>query len=1613
MRQQAITAGMVWLAAAGLNLYAQETVQTAKQPHGRDAFTAAFSLYLDGDLPAAREAFVKTAALPECHPDYAANAVLMAGILNAVMNDTNAAFASFEQVRAMTNAAPTYKVDAECNLARLLFWNDDPGAASNMLEQARASLSKLTWTLDYGQVSRILNIYDDYLKRGRWGLRGQRDRIGTQIEQMARRTVLERQLTEQGLTPERRYLQGEPVSGPWERYPAYPAACSPYCWDFNDNTACGIDRTNGIAVMQVADGFLSLVTGTNALFGWGKMKTGDPQAGLLSGYGSGYNQLCPDLRGIKIRLRQSLAASEWQAQAAGKTRGRISVAESKWIAVKGTNWQEVFLPLTAKPPFSGIQILSDTAGNSVAIDWVRPCIYNGMLSLRKELELPAPVCWARVSLSCANFSGADGFVLYVNGRPAAKSPPAIMDNQLWNYELDPGLFVKGRNVLAWESGLRGLLDGALLCEDGTYVRFDSDTTWRAGAPAPGDDWQAPEYDDSAWAPAQQEEFVQPHYYWFNPSWKGRIMAQPADARAQPIFGAAEDVALNLAVPAQPGAAPELTWTLFDEMGDFANASDRKIDSGMVDLKSGLANLKFAGLAGEIKFPAGRLPANRAYALELVLKSGGREIEKYRYEFAVCGPVDLPAADNPTNYTDGMDLKLVWETDAAAEQAPGAFVSCDGWARLRPAPVIETPLGRFRQTFPDENFGSMGGEPCNYISFVYRLQNPGRPHVAIAEYPDDTIRSQEMRVSEGGYFYSNEIGNDTVMLGMDHPLTREIRHHHCLFFPGRKIGTVTFFALGGLRGSWTPDKAARVGKIRIYEVLNDVPARPIQDAPGPRKWIGQLPEAGPREVFQSCFSSPIAGYIRSMRIATEQPNFYRNWMVAFVNMVKRLKFAGENAYFCGQFMYDKVLYPSVFSDETAFGWSHSGSLRDYGVLLAKMFEQNNLGFFSALQMGGANRIGFSCDDQALAAGHPTLVQVDRTGSQPVYLGGKSGFPNWLLPEGRAYYQTVINELIALYGREPGWKGIAMHLYAGYGNGQLWKTSADDPYFASYDDFTISLFEKETGVKIPVASSEPKRFTRRADWLLANAKAEWTGWRCEKFLEIHRWTRDRLKATRPDLELIMYPYDPFIIPAWDEKPEDALPSIFDYGRRVGIDLEKIKDDPGMILAMNVTARTDYDAWFAGYQQRVGMGRFLAQRESSLAPFANDGKNGVAVRYNWYEAQPLGPLGWLWDYTATEAWPYPQDDYFADYWVNSFVRTHPRLMLHPLQDVIMWNGRETSMARFAQAFRSLPAIPYASLPGHGRDRDLRIGTGVYSNQTYAYAANTYWWDVDAALEMAPGVTGKELTSGADIRNGQWSGRLTPFSMRTFRFDGAHAEPIAAARAQVSARGMDETRRLLAAWENDVKACRALLEQAGRAATFDAIIRDVRTALDAGTYGAAYDKLTCYPSRLARLLIEPAEYSEFLTDGWRISMLMPRGGKNLAALDPVSGSAPALQWKPVTATGNRISAHGVYGDRDGFVAFANRLHVPLAGKWILSLGHDGGCRVFIDGQQVLCEPRRRNPIREDRTRAAVELTAGDHDLVVVLDTDHGLGYGFVLRFQAPEGGVCKGIEYPFAALR
>jgi len=1179
---------------------------------------------------------------------------------------------------------------------------------------------------------------------------------------------------------------------------------------------------------------------------WGNIVPG--RAGLLFGYNKGAQPFVPTITGIRLRMRQSLRTSRWTASVkplSGERSGSdAGVAE-------GTDWQIVTIPFeeAAVPPYTGVRVETTTPGNKVEIDWIEPCVESHHC-YRKEITLPAPVRWAKCSISAEQL-----FRLRINGKTAVESPPVTRLEQIWNYELDPKLFRKGRNVIGaecsiWWSGMV-LVDAALLCRDGTYVRLDSDTTWKFKRKWTFNDqpwngnWSRPDYEAGAWKnvmegdfpAAQPEDEVRKH--WFNPSWKGRLMARPADGRAQPVYGSKEKVEIAVRVPAREGQAQAVTWELHDEMGDGFHARDRLVKQGRLELREDAGDAR--DVAGVIAFRPGELPHNHAYALVLHYLEDGKEVEEYRCELAVCGPVKQPVVGNPAKYTDGMDLKLVWELDAADRPAEGKFISCNGVGDPVSSPAITTPLGRFRQTNTERNdVSSWGGGPTNYISFKYEMANPGRPHVAIAEYPDDTIRCQEMRLTEAfpadTPYYSGgaavtELGNHTVVLGVEAPLSHQLREHHVLFFPSEKIGTVTFFSIGGIRQAWKPECAARVGRIRIYEITNDVPARRIVDAPGKPKWIGQQHEAGPRQVMQSCFASPIHAYFRTQLIASETPYFYRNWIVTCINQIKRMRFAGENAFYCGQLMYNHVLYPSIYSDTTAFGYAYAGSLRDYGVLMARMFEENGMALFTGLEMLGINHLTLGCSDDDVGRGVDTLAQVDKHGRQQLWRRS-SLHPNWIRPEARKHFETVAKELISLYGQERGWKGIELQVNEALG--PSWISDGTDPWFCSYDDYTIALFEKETGIEVPVDRRDRKRFGKRHAWLLANAREDWTAWRTAKMAELYEWLRDELKREREDLTLVFFPQAmSYIVPSTEEKPKDALPSIFDYSRRGGMDLERVKADPGMILAMNVQCAPDAVAWMAG--QHSIRSRCWNRADRFITPFSNDGQNGLTVRYNWYEAQPRSPTGWVWDYSGTESWPYSEDRYFADYWVNAFVRSNPSLIVHSLMDATVWMGREPSMSCFAQAFRSIPVAKYTRLAGNGRDRNVWIQTARYGDDVYGYIANPQWWDVKASLTFAENARVTDLILGEPLDGNTWNLDLPPYTVRTFRTDGgAGAEAVLSCSAQVSLQGQAATVDLLEQYD--------ALPTAARPRGLAQMLESVRQSEKKGDCSAAFDALVLF---------------------------------------------------------------------------------------------------------------------------------------------------------------------------
>ena len=121
-----------------------------------------------------------------------------------------------------------------------------------------------------------------------------------------------------------------------------------------------------------------------------------------------------------------------------------------------------------------------------------------------------------------------------------------------------------------------------------------------------------------------------------------------------------------------------------------------------------------------------------------------------------------------------------------------------------------------------------------------------------------------------------------------------------------------------------------------------------------------------------------------------------------------------------------------------------------------------------------------------------------------------------------------------------------------------------------------------------------------------------------------------------------------------------------------------------------------------------------------------------------------------------------------------------------------------------------------------------------------------------------------------------------------------------------------------------------------------------------------------------------------WKISRLMARDevGHTVRMKDK-------LGWKPLRAIDGFANVHAVFGDQDGIACLAHRFQADKAGLWRVSLGHDGGVRVFVDGRQVFAEPRLENPARPGRSRFTVRLGRGSHELVIALDTHGGAGWG------------------------
>ena len=1012
---------------------------------------------------------------------------------------------------------------------------------------------------------------------------------------------------------------------------------------------------------------------------------------------------------------------------------------------------------------------------------------------RYDFDLPARPRSASASVTVSGL--LIPYTLKVNGKTLVEPMPGRM-GAFRNLDLTEVLRA-GHNVLTFRNrdekrklDARLLLQGIVFCEDGSTVRLTTDENWRAGWDLAGD-WDSPDARPTDLVPARafpltvddrlDNPMFQPYH--------GAIRVEPvrgktgrAVGQGRSIFDEEDPVALAITivngvfrrVPPPDPQPSTLSYTIMDEVTRAA------VGQGNVALRPS-GKLDLAGTVTVGPLPAG------AYRFRFVLDGHGGDPDRFDYEVACVGETRQTLVDG-ASYTDGMDLKEVLTIDCTVEPKPGEFTSLNHRGEESKTVVREGPAGKYR-TFVDE---------VHYQNFAYRFKVKTLyvPHLAVIEWPDDADRGLLVQIYEGtSMFHSRykvaqpgfrggfQRGETSIVCTDEHPRrTNKMQKLYIIYWPNEEVESVHIWNTTGGK------EPAGVSRVTIYEITNDLPALRIKDA-GDRM-IGYHTERGPSTMSASYYAGPLGAFFTYAMAGVEHPEYYRNWYTTTENMVKRMRFSGQNMYLMGHFMYTGVLYPSkryIFAQNSYHGGDANG---DYCALILRMFQRNGLSMVSGIEyvntpdvMAEASAVSL---EDVVQKGAETLFTMNKDASLSALHGGSAwkGL-NYFHPRVQESMLTIVEELVDLYKDYPAWKGVSFILSRNFGPMTVANAKRDNALNYGYEDYTVALFEKETGIRVPVEPLDPKRFRKRHAWLLTNAKQEWIDWRCAQYTALFCKFRDRLVRGRPDLKLYLVNFEPMNFT--DEAAqmvghcEDA-----DFANEVvklfGFDVKALKKQKGIVVSFSYPSPGTGVS--VGAKQRVY--RDLTHSQPWHDLFANDGKGGA---YIWSGIPHYGPRypkdAWYFEWPVVRQgffWP----RFFSDTFVKALVRSNPTWMPHTWMDVAESGGRLHDLRLFSRIYRSLPNGKYERLTGNGLDKNLWVETTRAKGAIYGYAANAHWWDVDVSLEFAKGVRVHSLVEDQPVglNDNRWSFTLGPYGVKPFRIDRgmlSMGSPIRAAETAI----------------------------------------------------------------------------------------------------------------------------------------------------------------------------------------------------------------------------------------
>jgi hypothetical protein len=254
--------------------------------------------------------------------------------------------------------------------------------------------------------------------------------------------------------------------------------------------------------------------------------------------------------------------------------------------------------------------------------------------------------------------------------------------------------------------------------------------------------------------------------------------------------------------------------------------------------------------------------------------------------------------------------------------------------------------------------------------------------------------------------------------------------------------------------------------------------------------------------------------------------------------------------------------------------------------------------------------------------------------------------------------------------------------------------------SYDDYTLGLFAKESGIELPKLHGPPEdRFKTWYEWLRAEHWNQWIAWRKHKQTAFYVALADIVARKKPGAKLnlmVLYPSPTMTVGL-------TVDDVQGYLDGIGLDVDALARNPHILITRLILAHEYQHKLCTKAADAPGMPELLARSKLDFSPEWQrpfvDKTAGAAVQYTYFEhnlanEERMHPAGWR---TGEPGWhvtsPKAAGRNALEYLSRSIALLDPMFIAYGGYQMGP-QGLEETAAPLVRAFTSLPAVRFATL-------------------------------------------------------------------------------------------------------------------------------------------------------------------------------------------------------------------------------------------------------------------------------------------------------------------------------